>query len=79
MAFAKQSREEKADKLLVGEIKKGMEIYNVSQQELAAALCMCENSLRSRMKAPGTFTKRELEALKRKLHIDTQTLLECIA
>lgn len=44
-----------------------MVLLNISDQEMAAALCMCLKTFRRRLKQPGNFTVNELRRAAKKL------------
>lgn len=73
--FAKQSAEQKKNKEIRGEIKKGMDIYGYGRAEMAIFLRCSPSTFGRRMREPDTFTVRDMRIMGEKLHIDFSTLI----
>ena len=69
MPRLRKSPTERAEAYLMSRIKSGMVLYDVSNQELAAAARVCLSTLYSRYKKPSQFTFGELRAIAKTLHM----------
>lgn len=64
------------DRTIIANIKYGMEMESVSNNELALAMRTSTVTLYDRFKNPGHFRLEELRAVSCKLHIPLENLLK---
>jgi hypothetical protein len=64
------------NRTIVANIKYGMEMTNVSIEELALTMRTSGKTVYSRLKDPGTFRLQELRAVSKKLHIPIEKLMQ---
>ncbi len=63
MPKLKESEKEQKDKLTRAYIAKNMELYNLSDEQVATKLCCTKRTFQNKKKRPETFTLGELRKL----------------
>lgn len=63
------------DKIIRGEIKKGMCIYGYKWEDMAIFLRCSESTFGARLREPEKFTLRDMRIMGEKLHIDFSALI----
>ncbi len=64
--------EEKQNRVVRSIIAKNMELYGITEEELAIKCRFTTQTLRNKKKRPETFTLKELRTLCRTLHVSNE-------
>ena len=75
MPRLKLNEEQKQDKYLIANIKRGMELWSVSKEQLAKCSNMSLATLYNRLNNPSEFHLCELRSIAKSLHTTVEDLM----
>ena len=78
MPRLKQTKEQKQDKYLVANIKREMEVWSVSKEQLAKRTNISLATLYNRLNNPSDFHLSELRRIARSLHTTVEDLMRVV-
>lgn len=79
MPKLRRPADEIQNRSIIASIKYGMEMQNVTTDDLALAMRTSTVTVYARFKDPGTFRLGELRAVSKKIHIPIEKLMGCEA
>ncbi|HEX3038195.1 MAG TPA: hypothetical protein VHO94_04280 [Oscillospiraceae bacterium] len=77
MPKLRRPADEIQNRTIIASIKYGMEMQNVTTDDLALAMRTSTVTVYARFKDPGTFRLEELRAVSRKIRIPLEKLMGC--
>lgn len=78
MPRLKQTEEQKQDKYLVANIKREMEVWSVSKEQLAKRADISLATLYNRLNNPSAFHLSELRRIAQSLHTTVEDLMRVV-